>query len=201
MSKGKFVVLSLAAVALIAWGVGTVNSGIVDGTNSTASAAAATILACPQGDGDQLSAKGGTISVTVKDNTNAPIPGIPAADFWLIGSTNSLALCGGSGSSNADSASNAAGQTTISGAVAAGGCDTGVKVVVQGVVINTVVPVAVVSPDMDGSGSVVLADFSVFGGNFNQTVPPADACADFTADGAVNLADFAAFGSHWQHAC
>ncbi len=201
MSKGKFLVLSLAAVVLVAFGVGAVNSGIVDGTNSTASSAGGTVLACPQGDGVTLASVGATISVTVKDNTNAPIPGIPAADFWLIGVTNALNLCGGSGSSNADSASNAAGNTTISGSVAAGGCDFGVKVVVQGVVINTVVGVDVVSPDVNGSGAVDIVDLSQLGPGFNQTVPPADPCTDLDGSGLIDIIDLALFGQHWLHQC
>ncbi|MDH5627168.1 MAG: hypothetical protein OEY69_02625, partial [Candidatus Krumholzibacteria bacterium] len=79
MLKGKFAILSLVAAALLCWqvaGVDTVNSGIVDPCNSTASSAAGVHFICPQGDGDPLSGAGLTISVTINDNTNAPVAGI-----------------------------------------------------------------------------------------------------------------------------
>ena len=140
MFKGKFVALSLLAAALLCWqimpaAVDSANSGIVDPCSTTATTAGGCLIICPQGDGTSLGGAGATISVTVKDATGAPVPGIPAADFWLIGCNDALTLCGGSGSSNADAATDGAGQTTISGGLAAGGCDTGLSHVVQGVVI------------------------------------------------------------------
>lgn len=174
MLKGKFAVLSLAAAGLLCLqiaGVNTVNSGIVDPCNSTASAAAGAIVACPQGDGTTLASVGSTISVTVKDNTNAPVPGVPAADFWLIGCSNGLVLCGGSASIDATAATDLLGQTTINGDIAAGGCDAGVKVVVQGIVIGggacpvICLAITVRSPDLiiDAGNIVTSNDFAKFG--------------------------------------
>jgi len=202
MSKGKFVVVTVFAVAFVAWfaGAGTVNSGIVDPANSSASSAGGCLLACPQGDGPTLASAGATISVTVNDNTNTPIPGIPAADFWLVGCADALSLCGGSGSINAAAASDALGQTTITGSLAAGGCDTGVKVVVQGALINTCLAVMTVSPDRNGDGTVQLIDFTSLTPVFN-TSPPGDVCFDLNCDNAINLVDFSLFTDHWQHAC
>lgn len=226
MLKGKFAVLSLAAGALLCLqvaSVNTVNSGIVDPCNSTASAAAGTIVACPQSDGTTLSSAGSTISVTVKDNTNAAVPGIPAADFWLIGCANGLVLCGGSASIDATAATNSLGQTTIAGDIAAGGCDAGVKVVVQGIVIGggacPVICLAIIvrSFDLLGPGNtppdlkVNFTDFTKFGtlypfpGGGHVYGPGAcggSALIDFVAPfGTVTLVDFAAFGSHYNHQC
>jgi hypothetical protein len=212
MLKGKFVVLSLIAAALLCWqvtgSVETVSSGIVNPCSSTASGAGACYLVCPQGDGDRLDAVGSTISVTVRDNLGAPIPNVPAADFWLIGCNDALALCGGSGSINADSASNGAGNTTISGDLAAGGCDDGLQVVVQGVVIADpndwtqalCLAVLVRSPDINADLVVDLIDFSLFGPVYN-TSPAADDCIDFNCDGVIDLVDFSLFGNHYLHLC
>ena len=88
MLKRKFAVLSLAAAALLCLqfaGANTVNSGVVDPCFSSASSPAGVIFACPQDDGVLLSTAGLTSNVTVKDNLNAPVAGVPAADIWLIG--------------------------------------------------------------------------------------------------------------------
>jgi hypothetical protein len=217
MLKAKFAVLSLGAAAFLCWqvaGVSTVNSGIVDPCNSTASSAAGAVFACPAGDGDALSANGLTISVTIHDNTNAPVPGIPASDFWLIGCNDGLTLCGGSGSSNATGATDVNGNTTIAGVIAAGGCDTGVRVVCQGIVLGggacapLCLPIAVHTPDLRPTGTtdgvVGFADFSAFGGAFppNGTY---DACADYKAPfgSPLTLSDFTAFAPHYlaAHHC
>lgn len=219
MLKGKFAVLSLVAAALLCLqiaGVNAVNSGVVDPCNSTASSAAGVTFACPQDDGDLLSASGLTISVTVKDNVNVAVPNVPAADIWLDGCTaGTLALCGGSGAINAAAATDINGQTTITGNLAAGGCDlSGVRVVVQGVVIGAgtcaaaCVPIKVKSADINKSLTINLVDFAIFGGG-----PPAGSgypsppkvyneCIDYTAPfGTVTLPDFAKYGSHNGHTC
>ncbi len=212
MLKGKFVVLSLIAAALLCWqvtgNVETASSGIVNPCSSTASSASACYLVCPQGDGDRLDAVGATISVTVRDNLGAPIPNIVASDFWLIGWNDALALCGGSGSINADSASAADGTTTISGDLAAGGCDDGFQVVVQGVIIADpndwtqalCLAIVVRSPDLNADLVVDILDFSAFG-DFYNTDPAGDPCSDFNCDGVIDLLDFAAFGNHYLHFC
>jgi hypothetical protein len=216
MFKGKFVVLSLIAAALLCWqilptNVETVNSGIVEPCSSSATSAGGCYLVSPQGDGDRLDASGATISVVVRDNAGAPIPGIPAADFWLIGCNDpGLVLCGGSGAINADSATNALGQTTISGQLAAGGCDSvGVLVVVQGVIIEDVLdncnpnclPIIAVSPDINGDLVVDLVDLSEFAKSY--TSPPKQYlfCKDYNCDGYIDLVDFSLFSQHYLDQC
>ncbi len=225
MLKGKFVVLSLIAAALVCWqvtgAVNNANSGIVDPCSSSASTAGTCLLVCPAGDGDNANSTlggsvDGTISVTVADGTGAAIAGVPATDFWLTGCDGFLVLCGGSGSINADSASNSSGNTTISGQLAAGvdcdptgdafgGPETGLLVVAQGVVIGgpacsgSCLAMIPRSPDLDGSLGVDLVDFSLFGAAY----PPNayNECADYDCSGANNLVDFSIFGQHYLDVC
>ena len=212
MLKGKFAVLSLAAAALLCLQVAhvsTVNSGVVDACNSSASAASGVAIACPQSDGTLLGSVGLTITVTVRDNVNAPIANIPAADVWLIGCNDLLALCGGSGAINASAPTDVNGQTTITGDIAAGGCDLGgVRVVVQGVAIGAgvcadpCVLIKVKSPDVNGNLLVNLVDFATFGSGYTSPPKAYNECIDFTAPfGTVTLADFAVYGSHNNHTC
>ena len=214
MFKGKFLVLSLIAAALLCWqmmpaSVDTANSGIVNPCSSTASSAGGCYVICHQGDGDRLEDVGATITVYVKDNLGAPIPNVPGADFWLIGCNDQLCLCGGSGSINADSASNSAGRTTISGDLAGGGCDDGVQVVVQGTVIADpldwtlplCLPIIVRSPDYNCDLVVDIIDFAVFGADFPSPPKPYNPCSDFNCDGVIDIIDFAVFGQHFGHVC
>jgi hypothetical protein len=225
MLKGKYVLLSLAA-ALVCWqvaGVDTVNSGIVDPCLSTVTTNAGNdgvVLVCPLGDGDPLNAAvpndgiaygvntftpvNCQITLTVRDNANVAIPGIPAVDMWLVGCNDGLLLCGGSSGSNADNAtSDPAGTTTFTNEPIAGGCDTGLYVVVQGVVIENpgactpkCLPIVARSPDYKSvtappgctgdiacpDSRVTLADFSWWNTHFKSAGNPGavyHACADY----------------------
>jgi hypothetical protein len=230
MMKGKYVLLSLAA-ALVCWqvaGVDTVNSGIVDACKSTVTANAGVVLVCPLGDGDPLTAAVGgvnaQITLTVRDNTNAGIPGIPATDMWLVGCNDGLLLCGGSQGSNADLATNGTGVTTFSNEPISGGCDTGLYAVVQGVVIQTAgscLPTCLViasrSPDYKSagaSGSVRAISAARIRRSRTRTSwfvthyptgtnpgAPYLACADYAAPlGTITLADFGKFTVHFAGA-
>jgi len=217
MFKGKLVVLSLIAAALLCWqimpaNVDSVNSGTVDPCSSFASIVGGPYcwVVCPQGDGPALNVLGpafgdGTISVTVKDQTGAGILGIPAADFWLIGWSDNLTLCGGAGAINATAASDINGETTIAGVFSAGGCDDGVAVVVQGTIIldpiDWLTPlcldILVRSPDGNGDLTVDSIDFTQFGNSWVPLGGSYDACMDFDCDGDGDSVDFTVFGNHW----
>jgi hypothetical protein len=220
MFKGKLVVLSLMVAALLCWqiipaSVNTANSGIVDPCSSAASIEGGGYcwVVCPQGDGPPLNvlapvAGDATISITVKDQTGAPIPGIPAADFWLIGCVDGLALCGGAGSINATAASDVNGQTTINGALFGGGYDDAVSVVVQGTILlaaNCVdrlcLDITVRSPDINGTLSVGSGDFTIFGNAWIPLGGVYDTAADYDCNVTIDSIDFTVFGNHWQHAC
>lgn len=234
MLKGKYVLLSLAA-ALVCWqvaGIGNANSGIVDACKSSVTAAAGVVLVCPLGDGDALTAPVGggnsQITLTVRDNANVGIAGIPATDMWLVGCNDALLLCGGSQGSNADAVTDATGLTTFSNEPIAGGCDTGLYAVVQGVIIQdsgTCQPkclsIAARSPDYKSAGApgpapcggdlkcpdskVTNADFSWFVTHYPTGANPGAtylACADYAAPlgSPIGLADFSKFTVHFAGA-
>jgi hypothetical protein len=225
MFKGKFVALSLIAAALLCWqilptSVDTANSGIVDPCSSTAVSLGGCLTICPQGDGQNLSglpSGDATVFIQAKDATGAPIPNIMASDFWLTGCNDDLWLCGGSGASNADSASGDDGTTTISGQLASGGCDTvGVQVVIQGVIVadpadceaNLCLAITPISPDLKGEGTarsdgaVDILDFAEFATYYTAPVPHGyRACHDFNCDGLVDIIDFSIFAQHYLHSC
>ncbi len=120
MSSRQSVVVAL----VLAFSTGAVENGagqIIDCCNHSATSAAGVLFACPQGDGDRLDANGLTITVTVRDNVNAPMVGVLPEDIWLIGcNPDLLALCGGSAAINASGPTDINGQTTITGDFAAG---------------------------------------------------------------------------------
>jgi len=163
-------------------------------------------MACPQGDGQTLASKGLTISIQVLDPTTLqPVAGIPANQIWLVGAHDGLTLCGGSAATHADAATDANGRTTFSGALAVGGCDDGLYVVVQGLILANpngcdqliVVPIAVHSVDINGNGTVNGPDFAQFGVWYQNGVY--DACADFNGDGQDSGPDFSMFAFHYQN--
>jgi hypothetical protein len=213
MFKGKFVVLSLIAAALLCWqvmpaSVQYANSGQVDPCSSTATSAGGCWFICPLGDGSTLAAIGATISVNLKDGTGAAIAGVPAADFWVIGWGDSLCLCGGSGAINADAASDGSGDATISGTLAGGGCDTGIQVVVQGVVLADptdwtqplCLDIETKSADITCDLVVESADFSLFSQYFTGSLAYSH-CADYNCDGDIESIDFSLFAQHFNHSC
>jgi hypothetical protein len=143
--------------------------------------------------------------------------------MWLVGCNDGLLLCGGSSGSNADAATSASGATTFSQEPTAGGCDTGMYAVVQGVVIQTAgsclptcLPIAARSPDYKSSAGcgaidnrcpdsrVTSADFSWFITHYPTGANPGApylACADYAANlGVITLADFTRFVQHFAGA-
>ncbi len=185
-----------------------VGAGVVDPCNSVATAPSGVLFSCPAGDGDALAANGLTISVTIRDNVNAPIAGILAADIWVIGCNDLLALCGGSGAISASGPTDANGQTTITGRLAAGGCDTGLRAVWQGVAIGAGVcadpclTIKVRSCDINGNLVTNLTDFAIFGTGYTSPPRSYNECIDYAAPfGTVTLPDFARYGSHSAHSC
>jgi hypothetical protein len=151
------------------------------------------------------------MTITVLDQNGLPVWFIPRVDFWLIDcdANNDLYLCGGSASSEADTPTDANGVTTMSiGSLDAGGCATGLAVVVQGVVIEDsdqgcgvmqCAPIAVRSPDLAMDLVVDQNDFALFASGYppNPFMP----CSDLDGNGIVNLQDFARFAKHYGHGC
>ncbi len=180
----------------------------------TAEGAGGCYVACPQGDGSSLSDIGAVITVTVTDYGGYPITRVPASDVWLIGCEDNIVLCGGSAAINADSMTNDNGVTTISGRLAAGGCDSELLVVVMGIVASVpgdpntplCLPYETKSPDVTGDGGVVdqvvdIVDLAAFAAGFVSPPKPYDACLDFNCDGIVDIVDFSIFALHYLHMC
>jgi hypothetical protein len=199
---------------------------IVDPCKSSVSATSGIVLVCPLGDGDPLSSVGSTINLTIHDSSNIGVFGIPKTDLWLVGCNDGLLLCGGSRASNADAATNPAGQTTFSNEPVAGGCDTGLYVVAQGIVIQNsscapnCLPIQVRSPDYKSAGApgpapcsgdvkcpdskVSMADYTWFTSHYPTAANPGAAylaCADFAAPfGVISLNDYSRFVVHYAGA-
>jgi hypothetical protein len=148
------------------------------------------------------------------DINEVPIPNVPAADFWLIDCDpgDAVTLCGGAASSDADSGSNATGMTTMSlTGLAGGGCTDGMALVIQGFVVQDSLtncatvfccPIALRSPDINGSLIVDLVDLSLFATSFPPNPP--DPCCDMNVDGSVGLQDLSLFAFHFGppgHVC
>ena len=204
MSKGKFVAFALIAASLLSWQIAGVNnatsgtSGIVDPCSSLVWMTGTTpvcMMNCPLDDGRDLDTDlGVVIYVQARDGSAVPtsgIAGIPTQDIWMEGCSGTVVLCGGGGSIDADSATNAFGYTTITGDWSASGCDlTGIVVVIQGVPVS--------------DATTCLPIFSKYGTLHNghtQLPPVYDACWDFNCDGLIELLDFSTFGQHWTHDC
>ncbi|UCH84225.1 MAG: hypothetical protein JSW50_00630 [Candidatus Latescibacterota bacterium] len=203
MSK---VVLFAASLLVVA---GIASAGIIDPCGSPVDYTGpviACLFACPQGDGQTYSEAGFTLAFTVNDLGGNPIPDIPASDFWLIDCDPTeleLTLCAGSASSAADSATNSAGQTTMSnGTLNAGGCADGLTPVVQGFLLELApqcdpycFDIRVRTPDLDGNLEINLVDLA----NFSACFPPQlyDKCCDFDCNATVNLQDLARFAFHF----
>lgn len=203
MSK---VVLFAASLLLVA---GIASAGIIDPCDGEVifnGTEPACYFACPQGDTDAFYLQGFWWSFQIVDLLGAPIADIPGTDFWLVDCdpVRDLALCAGSASSAADSATNSAGRTTMhDGSLSAGGYATGLSPVVQGFVLQDPTAacadycftIAVRTPDNDGSGEVGLVDLS----NFAFHYPPKvyDVKADLNCDSTVNLSDLSRFAFHF----
>ena len=202
---------------------------IVDACKSTVSVSGSSFIAlvCPSGDGDALSSLGATITLVVRDSGGFGVAGVPKTDLWLVGCNDGLLLCGGSSASNADAATNNQGQTTFSNEPVAGGCDTGLYVVAQGIVIQgpgtcapKCLPIASRSPDYKSAGApgpspcsgdvrcpdskVSMADYNWFVMHYRTADNPAApyfACADYAQPfGQISVADYSKFVIHYAGA-
>jgi len=186
----------------------SVASGLLDGCWSTVTPVGfpAAIAVCPAGDGQTLADVGARIDVVTRDPQGNTVGDIPALDIWILG-CGERDLCWAARASNADAPTNAQGETTISGSIAAGGMHAGVSVYLQAIVVLAqpgctepeCLALELRSPDIDGDLIVDLVDLS----RFAMSWPPHaySAQADFDFDGEVGLLDFAFFAAHFGHAC
>jgi hypothetical protein len=172
------------------------------------------LCACPSNDFENISdaCDGGRIEIWVRDNTGAGISGIPTTDYWIDACDPALALCFKIlNPVVADAVTDSGGYTTISGRIGGGGCvlTGGLYVAVQGNVITegplcndaTCLDIVVVSPDINGSCLVSIADLSIFCSSYNKSegMVGYNDCCDFSDDGRCTLSDFAYFAEHYTH--
>jgi hypothetical protein len=207
MSKVVFFAASLLLIAGVAF------AGIINPCGSPAIphlTGTPCYFACPQGDTGTLISAGIWIEFTINNTTGQPIPFISGVDFWLIDCDplKDMTLCAGSASSNADSATNALGKTTMSlTTLAVGGCVTGLSPVVQGIVLQTpgtqpcTTPtycwtIKVRSCDLNGDLLMNSQDVAIFSSHYPPT-GTYDTCSDFDCNSTINSQDLARLAFHY----
>jgi len=203
--------LSLIACLILAIPVVTLaQTGIPDPCLSTAAPLApGSFVICPLNDGQTLGDAGLAILVQIVDGYNLPISNIPPSDLWLIGCFDLLNLCGGALSSNADTPTDANGQTWFQNTtIWGGGHEQQLAVVVQGVVLldfgcshTLCLEIEAKSPDINADLVVNLQDVSLFATGFPSPPNPLEPPFDFDSDGTVGLTDLSIFAQHYGHAC
>ena len=213
MFKGKVLLFSLLLVFAT-----SLYAGDVDECYSTAGKSCALrVSVCPAGDFDFIrEGCGGDadyIWVEVKDAADVGIEGVPWTDYWMNACDAGQELCLCASPIAADSLTNAAGRTTFSGRMAAGGCilTGGMYVACQGktfveeptCVDPICIDIVIVSPDITGDCAVNLSDLSFFGQSYNKQLGDTgyDPCCDYNHDDWCNLSDFSFLGEHYQHEC
>lgn len=128
----------------------------------------------------------GTVTLYVRNVYNGPIAGYPAEDLWLEASDGGLVPC--ANGAIADGPTDANGVAVWVEAMNAGGfsmADAYVMIAGQAV-LHTPLDLHFNSADMNGDGTVNLADVGAFSGIFFGAY---DFSADFFRDGVLNLAD------------
>jgi len=125
-----------------------------------------------------------TIDLWVRDGAEQPVHLFPASDLWLETESQGMILC--AGGSMADQNTDVNGYTTFSRPMHAGGCGTGIVVMINGAPLcQPAFDVKVNSPDLNGDLGVDLTDVVLFA----QRMFTTDYCADYHWDGQVNLSD------------
>lgn len=185
---------------------GNAVTGIPDPCLSTASSNGGCLIVCPSGDADKLQDIGAIITVTILDASGVPLGAFPATDIWVQGCTGGLVAGAPLFGIQADAPTNAAGETTISGPIEAGGQDVGLSVVVMGVplmesdCVNVLcLPYDAKSPDINGDTVVDLIDLSDFAVGYVSPPKPYQWELDFNCDSVVDLVDFTLFAAHYLH--
>jgi hypothetical protein len=217
----KLTLLTFLAVGLFELG----GAALADGPDTCMSSAVIvpvagpgpyTVASSPDGNpasGRTLIQSGFYIDLTIVDGIGQGISYIQPSDFWLEScdpTQDLVILCGGAGSSAADSMTNDLGKTTISQTTIAAsnnptidpignpfGCVDGMLVEVMGDLLldpatgcTTFLCLNDIhfrGYDLTGDGVITPADLSTFAGGFPPN--PFERCTDYNGDGANTLAD------------
>lgn len=204
MVRRKLVGLLLCSLVMVLADVAV--AGIPDLDNCDAVSAAAgqvSVYNLPSGTGRRLtearastgpgntSVVNATITLTVRDANNDPIFLYPGEDMWLQTTLNGLKVC--AGGSVADFSTNAAGQTTFSNPLQAGGQSDKVAgeqtvVMISGSPMNAdLLNILWNSPDINGDLVVNLSDTVFYAGDATGGVYKFR--SDFLYDNQLNLSD------------
>lgn len=197
----------MAALAILAVNA-VAYAGVVDPANSYANMAnpPAILTAAPGGDGDEIDYDwivhnptiNHTVDVYVNDSSNNPVE-ILAVDLWLQDAY--VVWCPGGVIADSSTYAPDPGHTTfagllrggVAGSVHASCANDYLDVVALGQVIETL-DMRINSPDLNGSGGVTLADFSLFATRYQTN----NFCANYDEVGNVTLADFSVFASFYN---
>jgi hypothetical protein len=159
-----------------------------------------TVLMNPHGWPFVEELQGVTIEIQLLDCENNPIPWYPPQDIWLDSFIpGEIALC--PQGTHPVYGTDANGRTSFEGSrLAAGGFTTGgVTIVVAGqpALLDTPLPIQLVSADINGDLKVNLTDFSIFARDWKTDA----ARSDFDGDGIVDLPDFSHLGVVYDAGC
>jgi len=198
MTSRKVLAL-MAALAVLAMN-SIANAGIVDPANSSATIVAGGIMTVAPGGADSFTIPvNHRIDVYVNDSGNNPVE-IIASDIWV--SDPLIVWCPGGVIADSSTFAPDPGHTTFTG-TPRGGVSTGAEcanisldVIAVG---NTIASLAlsVNSPDLNGSGTVTVADFGLFAGYFQGD----GNCANYNENVGspnVTVADFGIFAGFFN---
>jgi hypothetical protein len=198
MTSRKILAL-MAALAILAMN-SIANAGIVDPANSSATVASTGIMTIAPGGADSFVIPvDHQIDVYVNDSGNNPVE-IIASDIWLDDPL--VVWCAGGVIADSSTFAPDPGHTTFTG-TPRGGVATGAEcanisldVVAVGNVIASL-DLSVNSPDLNGSGTVTVADFGLFAGYFQSD----GNCANYNESAGspnVTVADFGIFAGFFN---
>lgn len=196
MTSRKILVL-MAALAVLATNA---NAGIVDPANSSATITTPGIMTIAPGGADSFVVPvNRTIDVSLNDSGNNPVE-VVASDIWLEDPL--VVWCAGGVIADSSTFSPDPGHTTFTG-TPRGGVATGAQcanismnVVAVGNVIADLT-LSANSPDLNGSGTVTVADFGLFAGFFQGD----GNCANYNESVGspnVTVADFGIFAGFFN---
>ena len=196
MTSRKILVL-MAALAVLATNA---NAGIVDPANSSATIVTPGIMTIAPGGADSFVVPvNRTIDVYVNDSGNNPVE-IVSSDIWLEDPL--VVWCAGGVIADSSTFSPDPGHTTFTGtprggvALGAECANISMNVVAVGNVIADLT-LGANSPDLNGSGTVTVADFGLFAGFFQGD----GNCANYNESVGspnVTVADFGIFAGFFN---
>jgi hypothetical protein len=148
------------------------------------------LITCPGGDGPTYQ----YVTVTARESNGAPIPGIPAGDFFFTVTGGSVTL------TNVEPVTDPQGQIRFTMV----GDETivlmppnalAIRCRIGTVVLTGVATLTAISFDINVDGFVGIQDFAMFSADYLTTALR----SDFNCNGLVDLPDFGMFAAHYTH--